>query len=289
MKCRQRYCAPACRFYAAGRNGAACWPAAIATGCVGSRRSSYPPELDSGHVYHLFPVLSTAETRPANTCDRRESRRWSTIRSRLRSSQRSPASNRRIARSPLGSAPTSFPFHSNPDPSGVRGARDRDGTIDASGGNRGAGALSRPMTSFAWLLLVAWLPGALALRWPSAGRDTRAALPAEERLFWAVVLSITWSMVVVLGLAFLGRYQFTRLLLANAIVCSATLLLWRGRLRYDRGAQPLSRHAVLPLALSLTGVLLYLPPSEYVIGGKDPGVSHQRRNSDCAARRHRDP
>ena len=36
-------------------------------------------------------------------------------------------------------------------------------------------------------LLVAYLPGALAYRVPVAARPLRAALPAEERVFWAFV------------------------------------------------------------------------------------------------------
>ena len=39
-------------------------------------------------------------------------------------------------------------------------------------------------------LLVAYLPGALVYRVPVANRPLRAALPAEERVFWAVVLSV---------------------------------------------------------------------------------------------------
>ena len=48
-------------------------------------------------------------------------------------------------------------------------------------------------------VLVAYLPGALAYRVPFAGRSLRAALPAEERLFWAVVLSVSWSLATVMA------------------------------------------------------------------------------------------
>ncbi len=56
-------------------------------------------------------------------------------------------------------------------------------------------------------VLVGWLPGAMVFRLPRAERDRRAALPAEERAFWAIVLSLVWSLIVVLVLASLGDYH----------------------------------------------------------------------------------
>ena len=55
------------------------------------------------------------------------------------------------------------------------------------------------------LLLIAWLPGAALFRLPFWNRDRRAALDAEERLFWHVVLGVSWSLTLVLALAALGR------------------------------------------------------------------------------------
>ena len=52
--------------------------------------------------------------------------------------------------------------------------------------------------------VVAYLPGAALFRLPYWQRDKRAALDAEERVFWHVHLSLAWSLTVVLALAALG-------------------------------------------------------------------------------------
>ncbi len=54
---------------------------------------------------------------------------------------------------------------------------------------------------FISFLVIAWLPGAVIFRLPFADRDRRAALDAEERLFWSVVLSVAISLAIVLALA----------------------------------------------------------------------------------------
>ena len=56
----------------------------------------------------------------------------------------------------------------------------------------------RTLLAFA---LVAWLPGALLYRLPLLDPRGRAALPAEERALWAVVLSSGLSVMLTLGLA----------------------------------------------------------------------------------------
>jgi hypothetical protein len=126
-----------------------------------------------------------------------------------------------------------------------------------------------------WLLalpLVAYLPGALIFRAPVASRERRAGLDAEERVFWAVVLSVAWSSVSALALAAASRYSLTALLGVNAAVSAAAALGWRGRLLF-RGTAPRPRMTVLaPLALLALGLALYFPVAEYVIGGKDPGI-----------------
>lgn len=121
-------------------------------------------------------------------------------------------------------------------------------------------------------VLVGWLPGAMFFRLPGAERDRRAALPVEERAFWAIVLSLVWSLIVVLGLASLGDYTFNRLILINAGVCAAVALLYRSRLSYEGHAAAISRYTILPVGLAVLGWWLFQPPAEYVMGGKDPGV-----------------
>ncbi len=43
-------------------------------------------------------------------------------------------------------------------------------------------------------LIIGYLPGAVIFRLPIAERQKRAALAAEERVFWQVILSVAWSL-----------------------------------------------------------------------------------------------
>jgi hypothetical protein len=122
------------------------------------------------------------------------------------------------------------------------------------------------------LAIVAWLPGAVIFRLPWLDRDRRAALDAEERLFWAIVLSVVVSLSIVLTLAALHRYSFERLLMADAAVAAGAALLTRGRLRLGPAARAPGLTAIIPVALMLLGLWRFFPSSEYVIGGKDPGT-----------------
>jgi hypothetical protein len=123
----------------------------------------------------------------------------------------------------------------------------------------------------ATLLLFGYLPGAAMMRVPVAGRQRREQLSADERAFWAVVLSTSWSLGVAFAMALLHVYTSQRLLAANACLVLVVGIVWRQRLRYDRPAAP-TRWALLPLAIGVGALWLYQPPSEYIIGGKDPGV-----------------
>ena len=69
-------------------------------------------------------------------------------------------------------------------------------------------------------LIVGYIPGAVLFRLPDAQSTMRAALAFDERLFWAVLLSGTWSLLVVLGLAAIGRYTFTALVAVNGAIGS---------------------------------------------------------------------
>ena len=72
-------------------------------------------------------------------------------------------------------------------------------------------------------ILVAYLPGAVLYRLPIASRPQRAALSAEERLFWQVAISLAWSLTVVLVLAALGAYRLDRVLIANGLLVAAVV------------------------------------------------------------------
>lgn len=128
------------------------------------------------------------------------------------------------------------------------------------------------MTAVLLLPVIAWLPGAVLFRLPLLSRDRRAALDAEERLFWAVVISIATSLSIVMVLAAAHRYSFGRLVAADVIVSIALAAIGRGRLRLGRAARIVRPTALLPLALAALALWRFPPPSEYIIGGKDPGV-----------------
>ncbi len=122
------------------------------------------------------------------------------------------------------------------------------------------------------LAVVAWLPGAVIFRLPAGGRDTRAGIDAEERVFWSVILSLCVSLSVVLALAAAHRYTFARLLIADGVIALALAALSRFRLRLGPAARRPGPWSLLPVALVLLGLWRFFPASEYVMGGKDPGV-----------------
>lgn len=124
------------------------------------------------------------------------------------------------------------------------------------------------------LLFIGYLPGAIIFRLPIADRAKRAALAADERLFWSVVISAAWSSAAVLGLAAFGEYAFERLLALNGAMCALLLIAVRGRARLGRSAPWPTWTAIVPVALAAAGFFInfHVPPSEYIIGGRDPGV-----------------
>jgi Dolichyl-phosphate-mannose-protein mannosyltransferase len=122
------------------------------------------------------------------------------------------------------------------------------------------------------LLIVAWLPGAIVFRLPWAERDTRAALDAEERWFWAVIISVSISLSITLALAVAGRYSFERLLIADLAIAGAAGAAGRFRLGFGGAARRPGVTMLLPVVLVLLGVWRFFPPSENIIGGRDPGT-----------------
>jgi hypothetical protein len=121
------------------------------------------------------------------------------------------------------------------------------------------------------LLLVLYLPGAAIFRAPVLERRRREALDADERGYWAVVLSVAWSSMVAFALAAAGQYSIGRLLVANALLVVGIAGIYRGRLRMETAPWPTTA-ALAPLALVAACAWLFFPPAEYIVGGKDPGV-----------------
>src|SRR5687768_172081 len=97
--------------------------------------------------------------------------------------------------------------------------------------------------------LIAYLPGAALFRLPFWRREQRAALDAEERVFWHMHLSIAWSLSVVLALAAAGQYTFNVLLGVNAAVTLVMLLIGGRRLKYGGAAKRPSGTLVIPITL----------------------------------------
>jgi len=121
------------------------------------------------------------------------------------------------------------------------------------------------------LLLILYAPGAVLFRLPVLERPRRAALEAEERVYWVVVISGIWSSVVVFGLAAVGSYRFERLLVINAVGAALLAAAVRGRLRLEQ-APRVTASAAVPVLVALLSAYMFVPPSEYILGGKDPGV-----------------
>ncbi len=124
------------------------------------------------------------------------------------------------------------------------------------------------------LLVIAYLPGAVIFRLHSADRSKRAALPAEERLFWAVIISVIVSMTLAFSLAAMSVYSLQALVWCNVGLTAALVLASRGDLRLGASGRRPSWTILFPAALIALGVWMYFaaPAAECVLGGRDPGV-----------------
>lgn len=132
--------------------------------------------------------------------------------------------------------------------------------------------MNQALLAAGFLLAAGVLPGAVLFRLPLAARDTRAALPADERVFWYVLISIGWSVALAFALAAASAYSLPRLLLINSALSLGIVAMYRGRLALGNTAPRISINAALPLMLLALCAWRFFPAAEYVIGGKDPGV-----------------
>lgn len=122
------------------------------------------------------------------------------------------------------------------------------------------------------LVIIGVLPGLVLFRLPIAARDKRAALPLEERWFWQVLLSLSWSVAVTLVLAALSLYSFERLLAVNLAAAAAAALVARRRLFWAGTATKPTASVILVVLLAALATWRFTPAAEYIIGGKDPGA-----------------
>src|SRR5688572_698966 len=130
------------------------------------------------------------------------------------------------------------------------------------------------LSTIASLLAIAYLPGAIVFRLPLADRATRAKLPAEERLFWAVIISILVTTTLVFVLAAMSAYSLRVLVWCDVVIAAGLSLASRGNLRLGATARRPGWTAAIPAVLIAAGVWMYfaVPAAEYVLGGRDPGV-----------------
>src|SRR5688572_26649342 len=114
------------------------------------------------------------------------------------------------------------------------------------------------LSTIAFLLAIAYLPGAVIFRLPIADRAKRAALPAEERLFWAVILSVALSMTVAFVLAAMSAYSLEWLVGLNVGLAIVLALSSLGDLRLGSVAPWPRWTAGLPAALIAAGVWMFI-------------------------------
>src|SRR5215216_5408133 len=130
------------------------------------------------------------------------------------------------------------------------------------------------LSTIAYLLAIAYVPGAIIFRLPIADRAKRAALPAEERVFWAVVLSVAVSMTIGFLLAAMSMYSLQWLVGSDVGLGVILALASLGNLRLGSAAPRPNWTAGLPAALIALALWMFfaVPASEWVLGGRDPGV-----------------
>src|ERR1700752_100454 len=108
--------------------------------------------------------------------------------------------------------------------------------------------------SIAGAVIVGYAPGAVLFRLPIANRSKRGALAAEERAFWHVLISLAWSLLVILAMAAAGVYRYDRLLLVNVVVSLALAAAGRGQLLWRGTAAKVTIAALVPIALLAVGI-----------------------------------
>lgn len=128
--------------------------------------------------------------------------------------------------------------------------------------------------TLAFLFAIAYLPGAIIFRLPIADRQKRSALPAEERVFWAVMISIILSTSAVFVLAAMSAYTLQRLVVIDLVISAIAAGFSFGNLRLGADSPQPTWTALLPVGIAVLGGWMYFaaPASEYVLGGRDPGV-----------------
>jgi hypothetical protein len=103
-------------------------------------------------------------------------------------------------------------------------------------------------------------------------RYEHAAVALDEALFLTVAVSVGWSAWLALMLAELGRFSLVTAGAATAVLAAMAALLGRTRLAWPF-PRPRGAAQVVPAAVVLlVAFVLQARPTEYLLGGRDPGV-----------------
>ena len=127
------------------------------------------------------------------------------------------------------------------------------------------------MPSFPTALATLVLLVAPGLMWVMAFGGARLRLSLCEQLFLTVAGSLVVSGWVALVLAELGQFSPGRVALVVGAGVLAASIFFRKRLAFEPGRLDLVE---LVVAVSVLGfaLLVYFPPFEYTLGGRDPGI-----------------
>ena len=130
------------------------------------------------------------------------------------------------------------------------------------------------LIKIASLIAIAYLPGAIIFRLPLAGRSKRASLPAEERAFWAIMISVIVSMTAAFALASVGGYSLSRVVWGNTVIFDRACARLARQFAARPGGTPAAPERSDSGCSDRIGRVdvLAAPAAEYVIGGRDPGV-----------------
>jgi Dolichyl-phosphate-mannose-protein mannosyltransferase len=132
--------------------------------------------------------------------------------------------------------------------------------------------LVAPVPAVLAALVLFVLPGVVFLSW--LRREDRDALLLDEALFAVVAVSVAFASWVALLLAEAGAFSLTRAAAVSAAICAGALLVGarRKRLGLPWPRRPGGRALLGALVVLAMAVLLQTRPSEYVVGGRDPGT-----------------
>ncbi len=81
-----------------------------------------------------------------------------------------------------------------------------------------------------------------------------------------------WSLAVVLALASVNSYSFARLAAVNTALSAWPRSSSSAASATTAAPRGMTTWCLIPIAIVALGAWLYFPPSEYIIGGKDPGT-----------------